>query len=1564
MKSAPLFFFSLLFLRASSVVLYPDDDWVSLINSTLASTSSKIDLIFSPGTYLNYNLEYVTFPLANSKILEINVDCPSSNCIVYNSYLRFLAGNTFTFKNIQWVGGSLDVRNLKREVSIISSIWSGSTPFVPLTVRTVPSLVIDGCSFSSGANPGFSTVLLNSVVEVSVTNSKFISIDTGGANGGGMNIEKTSNLSMSNNVFRNINAGANGGALYLKTIANTTISSSTFQGCSVTSGGSAIYMHTSTLFVMRDSFVISNMGEHAPLFFMSTNNIAIRTTTVANNQAANYGGGIYLNQKNLLVEDCLFRSNIANRGGAIVLRTTGEITITGSTFESNLAGGYGGAIAANAIIRNSTFNGNAAQFGGAISAARETYNLGLDISNCSFSSNVASNSGGSIYLYGPLALNTVITSSSFSGNSAQIDGGVLCIQGSARKGFSLSDVQMEMNSAGRYGGCIAVFDSSNTGNLNYTFQRINSASNSALSGGFFALSGTASASSFFLSDISIAKTTSTLSGGALHVEIPVNSTVNNVNIDGMNVTNGNSVYGAGIFITGSIRNVSLSRLRMVANSVLLQGGGIRIGPVDSSSITSPANITSLILNDAYFGGCLANLQGGSIYFDENSYMGSVQFNKIISSGSKVQYNGGSMFIGGAIDSFNMNQATILNNNAFNGAGIFVGPAAILGLFHINSTRMSSNVAINSGGGVHIEGTVNNFTVTSSVIYDNGASTGGALFFQSSSYSSINMKGVRMTNHSVSGSGGAILLNGPFELQMSYVNLSSNVAIRGGAIDFTSTSSVSSIQISQSLFRYNHATILSGGVMNLQGSISQVNIAGGYLIDNSANIDGGAIQLQGEVKSLELRDSVVSNNTATRGFGGAIFYQPLDGTLSLFSSNFSHNRIDNDGNGGALFYRSRKPSTFTIDGCNFHNNEAIGSGGALNVQQSLNFTISNSTATENFAGLGGFLYFTSFLSATSFDLENNFLSSNNVTKDGGAIYLSGVFGKSSMRGNHFASNSAVGDGGSMNMICRSIDLEMDECDFSGNKARRGGGLYISLSGSNKRQSSDDNEVTIDGTTFSANEANQAGGLYVVNNGSPDQFQISRTKFDSNNAAGEGGGILVEGSLQLSQIEMNDNAGSSGSAIYTNTPGVIQLKESSINPSSSSIYLGNSESKLIGSNLQSLITCPKSTSPTVGNNLENSCQESVSQLPLPLPVILGVSIGAFVLILLVIIAIVLFVLRKRRYSSFRESTLDFRMSSMELSNVTIGNIIGEGNFGQVYMGQWNGTTVALKNVKVHDEKEKNAWQEELNLLCKLNHPNIIRLLGTYEIEQVNYMVLEYASKGACDRFLQNPSNANKLSNNDLMMMCFDVSKGMTYLEGMGIIHRDLSARNLLLDASLRIKISDFGMSKASGYHTEQTQILPYRWCAPELVRSGISSSQSDVWSFGVCLWEIFSLGKLPYSEMSNEVAIKKVFDEGYRLPIPVRCPDDVYQIMKSTWRINPTERPTFKEIQQKLIDVGGDIFDEKVEESFSDPGIYMAYGKKPAPPPQHNKPPVLSQLASLLRPENSRSRNASHTPGMNA
>ncbi|XP_006157931.1 proto-oncogene tyrosine-protein kinase ROS isoform X2 [Tupaia chinensis] len=272
------------------------------------------------------------------------------------------------------------------------------------------------------------------------------------------------------------------------------------------------------------------------------------------------------------------------------------------------------------------------------------------------------------------------------------------------------------------------------------------------------------------------------------------------------------------------------------------------------------------------------------------------------------------------------------------------------------------------------------------------------------------------------------------------------------------------------------------------------------------------------------------------------------------------------------------------------------------------------------------------------------------------------------------------------------------------------------------------------------------------------------------------------------------------------------------------------------------------------------------------------------------------------------------------LTLRLLLGSGAFGEVYegtavdiLGAGSGEIkVAVKTLKKGStDQEKIEFLKEAHLMSKFNHPNILKQLGVCLLNEPQYIILELMEGGDLLTYLRKARmttfHGPLLTLVDLVDLCVDISKGCVYLEQMHFIHRDLAARNCLVSVkdytspSRIVKIGDFGLArdiyKNDYYRKRGEGLLPVRWMAPESLMDGIFTTQSDVWSFGILIWEILTLGHQPYPAHSNLDVLNHV-QTGGRLEPPRNCPDDLWNLMTQCWAQEPDQRPTFYSIQDQL------------------------------------------------------------------
>nr|XP_055204718.1 tyrosine-protein kinase Lyn isoform X1 [Gorilla gorilla gorilla] len=247
------------------------------------------------------------------------------------------------------------------------------------------------------------------------------------------------------------------------------------------------------------------------------------------------------------------------------------------------------------------------------------------------------------------------------------------------------------------------------------------------------------------------------------------------------------------------------------------------------------------------------------------------------------------------------------------------------------------------------------------------------------------------------------------------------------------------------------------------------------------------------------------------------------------------------------------------------------------------------------------------------------------------------------------------------------------------------------------------------------------------------------------------------------------------------------------------------------------------------------------------------------------------------------------------------LGAGQFGEVWMGYYNNSTkVAVKTLKP-GTMSVQAFLEEANLMKTLQHDKLVRLYAVVTREEPIYIITEYMAKGSLLDFLKS-DEGGKVLLPKLIDFSAQIAEGMAYIERKNYIHRDLRAANVLVSESLMCKIADFGLARViedNEYTAREGAKFPIKWTAPEAINFGCFTIKSDVWSFGILLYEIVTYGKIPYPGRTN-ADVMTALSQGYRMPRVENCPDELYDIMKMCWKEKAEERPTFDYLQSVLDD----------------------------------------------------------------
>ncbi|XP_062868727.1 inactive tyrosine-protein kinase 7a [Trichomycterus rosablanca] len=258
------------------------------------------------------------------------------------------------------------------------------------------------------------------------------------------------------------------------------------------------------------------------------------------------------------------------------------------------------------------------------------------------------------------------------------------------------------------------------------------------------------------------------------------------------------------------------------------------------------------------------------------------------------------------------------------------------------------------------------------------------------------------------------------------------------------------------------------------------------------------------------------------------------------------------------------------------------------------------------------------------------------------------------------------------------------------------------------------------------------------------------------------------------------------------------------------------------------------------------------------------------------------------------------------------LGKGEFGEVLlakakMGGDEDTAVLVKSLQTRDEQLQLDFRRECEMFAKLCHPNVTRLLGICRESEPFYMILEYSDMGDLKQYLKiskskdEKTKAQPLGTKQKVSVCLQVARGMEHLSNQRFVHRDLAARNCLIGAKRHVKVSALGLSKdvynSEYYHYRQAWI-PLRWLPSEAVFEDDFSTKTDVWSFGVLMWEVFSFGELPHADLTDDKVLEGLQEAKLKLSPPHGCPSRIYKLMLRCWASSPKDRVSFSDIVSAL------------------------------------------------------------------
>ncbi|PRP83188.1 Protein kinase domain containing protein [Planoprotostelium fungivorum] len=950
----------------------------------------------------------------------------------------------------------------------------------------------------------------------------------------------------------------------------------------------------------------------------------------------------------------------------------------------------------------------------------------------------------------------------------------------------------------------------------------------------------------------------------------------------------------GVSLTGqstgtmSIYNIQMDKM-IGSNAVQIRGGA-----------------PSLILHDV----SVSNMNGGVV----------------ISSGNYT-----------TIQIWNLNVTRMVSSDV--GGGLKFDSTANAGTMQISTSTFSGNSA-SSGGGIYIGGNINVLTIDSCNISDNTARfDGGQIAIdQSSVIGMYIMRNSYLTGGSAK-FGGGIQLSGIIDnMYLSNCILSNNLArTEGGCISFLGTSN--NVIIDRCSFQDSSARLQAGGICAGSESVFTTMRITNCVFRNVSSLIGGGFTIIGN-GNYSIYDTMFTECNALRG--GGIYVTADDASkANLYMSGVSF--VKNTAENGAGFH-AISISSIKGDGLIFEQNIASLSGGALRSEGNVPFTsITNSRFHLNQAGFDGGAFSLFPAQNGILSLNNLTISNNNADQYGGGMSLQGRVGLAASDIHLIYNSVNRGPGGGIYYISNQTMIGTG-LNFTGNTATSGGGgyiagnlyldsvvvhanlasqdgagLYLNMTNTNQTKRADD-VSSIDSITMNGNKAKGNGGAMYVNGPSVGGGLSLRNAKMNGNSAALGGAIGLAGSVDLDQSDVSGNTASSGSSIYV-------LSQSSLSVSSSNLGQGSTvgvaqgvTASMVGVD-SSIITCPENQIIKINADSTSTCVTKPSNNTI-IGIIVGVVVGILILSVVSVIVAVIVVRKRARSQRIKE----FEKNLMELNIVNAKKMvidyhdlesmkkIGEGAFGVVYKAKWRDADVAVKQLlsQAVSTEQLKEFLAEVTLIQQLrSHPNVVMFLGTTIPPQPLSLITEFCAGGSLDVYLRD--NYSVISFDLKKKFILGIALGMRHLHAEKICHRDLAARNILLSGNLDPKISDFGMSRQQDSNEQESKtrsnVGPLKWMAPEAIRDRVYSTKSDIWSYGVVVWEVGSsidrgdsLGQIlmcmePFAELSALQAGMDILG-GRRLEIDPSW-GEYASLMRSCWNIEPAFRPGFTEIIAMLM-----------------------------------------------------------------
>eukprot|EP01137_Pigoraptor_chileana_P025003 Opistho-2@93837 len=1095
-----------------------------------------------------------------------------------------------------------------------------------------------------------------------------------------------------------------------------------------------------------------------------------------------------------------------------------------------------------------------------------------------------SGDGGLVYAEAPLtgegsqyiSLNGLhIRSASADGN-----GGILSL--TSNSAAFIKDCTLEVESvAGKGGGAFHMMD---TASLTITNSSFASSRAGRVGGGF--LSGTGSVTAMIAS-VDVRRAVSDGAGGFASLASSASNLEPSLTAVGLTVgssqagSNGGAFYVAGALVRVTDSFFESGYARMLGGLVHLAG-------------EIPSNVRFI---SSAFANFSSGFRGGLVSLMDESTFALDGCN--VTNIASVVYGGAVVVAGGS--------AAIVDCAFRNTLSLDGGGGSLLaqsGTLTVVRSSFKDTTAALSGGGFLLAQAVGEVTLRDVLVENSSADNAGGGVFSLSGLALLRATRVTVRNGVCMGSGGVLNIDDRAVAHFDSLSviLSSALTGNGGAIACMGRSAVF---VANATLMDNHSFEFGGTVSvssNAQFSATGVNIARTASFSGS----GGAVALQSNSRAI-FADVVIVNATAKQ-FGGVVYV----GDTSVLDTVRLSSTASRATEGGFVFVgegASARVTNSTVLGATAAANGGCFYLATLNVTiRHVRYSGCHASGSKSTYGQGGFLYSTSTPpSATTdvllaaVDVDDSFASSGPVVFSQSTLDLSLLDFTST------GSRDTLFSDGNVTFTSPPTQLRLRFAGVASNESSLLSTVATVTSGSSLPAM---NVTLLDAygqAAFSSPALPLAIRLTVMEANSTCKLAGDLTRTFLLSSGAEFSNIRISSRTVPTQCTLGlipDNfLYEKTLALFTSTLRVVRITPCSVG------------TELVPDSVQAgMFSCVAIAGEGVGGPVQSSSSSSIAVI---------VPVVVVVVCVCTLVCVVAFVwVRKNRQRWNQKQMKDFAQhvqSNMPAlidreiprTNIELQDVLGEGAFGVVYLAQvLLGDRIrvcackALKPGAAVDQRIE--FISEAQIMMDLNHPKLVNLVGVSMAVEPMLIVLEHVTHGSLKVFLQkidqHRHGGQSVAYGPVFQrFALDVAEGMEFLSSRKVVHKDLAARNVLISSDLFgeyfAKVADFGLSRSTGdkdYYRKSTGgAIPIRSTPPESVLNGLYSERSDVWSFGVLMWELYSFGQIPYAGIANADVIASV-RQGVQPERPEDCPDAVHRLMRACWEKEPRDRPSFAEL----------------------------------------------------------------------